>query len=235
MKKTQLPATPSLKSEVGAFLATLKATPQAPAGRGRLLFAIDATASREPTWDLACQIQAEMFAAAELLGGIEIQLCFYRGFSECKATPWLGSAAELVRRMIGVRCQPGRTQIVKVLHRALAETRAQKVNALVFVGDVIEEDIDELDHLAGELGLLATPAFVFQEGGDPIARRTFETIARLSGGAYSPFDTGSAAQLKALLTAVAVFSAGGRAALENHARRAGGPALALTHQLGGRK
>lgn len=235
MKKDQLPATPSAKADIDAFVAKVKAAPRAPAGRGRLLFAIDATSSREPTWDLASQIQAEMFAAAELLGGLEVQLCFYRGFSECKATPWLGSAAELVRRMIGVRCQAGRTQIAKVLRRAIAETRAKKVNAMVFVGDVVEEDADELAHLAGELGLLATPAFVFQEGGDPASRRVFEQIARLSGGAFSPFDAGSAAQLKSLLTAVAVYSAGGRAALENHARNEGGALLALTHQLGGRK
>ena len=61
-----------------------------PAGeRGRLIFAMDATASREPTWDHACHIQGEMFRETQALGGLEIQLIYYRGFGECKASPWV--------------------------------------------------------------------------------------------------------------------------------------------------
>src|SRR5687767_13374539 len=56
--------TPRRKSsEVDAFVRDIGRLPAARAssGRGRLLFAMDATASREPTWDLACAIQGEMF------------------------------------------------------------------------------------------------------------------------------------------------------------------------------
>src|SRR5438128_8654228 len=129
------------RGEVDAFIRQVQAMPQArPAsGRGRLIFAMDATASREPTWDRACQIQGEMFEATAALGGLEIQLVYYRGFNECKASRWLGDAASLHRAMRSVFCVGGRTQIVRVLDHALTAAREARVNALVFVGDAMEE------------------------------------------------------------------------------------------------
>ncbi|MCZ6838195.1 MAG: VWA domain-containing protein [Alphaproteobacteria bacterium] len=232
----KLTPVPTSDAEVKAFLNKVATVSQSipPSHRGRLLFAIDATASREPTWDMACAIQSEMFTATQALGGLEIQLAFYRGFGEMKVTKWLGGPRELVSRMTKVRCLAGRTQIRKVLRHALKETKHKKVNALVFVGDVVEEDIDELGHLAGQLGLVGTPVFIFHEGGEPISRRGFEQIARLSNGAYCAFDAGSAAQLGELLKAVAIYSAGGRVALEDYGRRAGGKALQITHQISGK-
>lgn len=234
---SRLPTGPSSRSEIDAFLNKVATTPlQRPAGRrGRLLFAIDATASREPTWDMACQIQSEMFTSTDDLGGLEVQLAFYRGFGEMKVTPWLEAPDELVRRMLKVRCLAGRTQIRKLLSHTLRETERQKVDALVFVGDVVEEDIDELGHKAGQLGLVGTPVFVFHEGGEPVSRRAFEQIARLSGGAYCSFDTGSAQQLKELLAAVAVFSAGGRRALADLGKARGGRVLQIADQMGGKR
>ncbi len=236
-RDSRLPADGSSRADIDAFLQKVAATPPTkPAGRpGRLLFAIDATASREPTWDMACQIQSEMFASTDDIGGLQVQLAFYRGFGEMKVTQWLDSADDLVRRMVKVRCLAGRTQIRKLLRHALKETRSQKVDALVFVGDVVEEDIDELGHVAGQLGLVGTPVFVFHEGGEPTSRRAFEQIAKLSGGAYCGFDAGSARQLRELLAAVAVFSAGGRRALETLGRERGGRILQIADQMRGKR
>jgi hypothetical protein len=236
-RDSKLPADGSSRADIDAFLQKVAATPPTkPAGRpGRLLFAIDATASREPTWDMACQIQSEMFASTDDIGGLQVQLAFYRGFGEMKVTHWLDSADDLVRRMVKVRCLAGRTQIRKLLRHALKETRSQKVDALVFVGDVVEEDIDELGHVAGQLGLVGTPVFVFHEGGEATSRRAFEQIAKLSGGAYCGFDAGSAQQLRELLAAVAVFSAGGRRALETLGRERGGRILQIADQMRGKR
>ena len=134
--------------------------------------------------------------------------------------------------MARVYCVGGHTQIGRILKHALKETKDRKVNALVFVGDCMEEDVDSLCHYAGELGLLGVPVFVFHEGVDPVAAEAFKQIARLSAGAYCHFDMGSAEQLRALLGAVAVFAAGGRQALEDFSKRTGGPALQITRQLG---
>lgn len=231
-KSRKLPAK-SDQAEIDAFLAKVANTPVARAGgsRGRLIFAMDATASREPTWDRACQIQSEMFLETETLGGLDIQLCYYCGFRDFYASPWLGRSADLLTQMREVRCAGGMTQIERVLKHTGAESRRDKVNALVFVGDCMEENIDQLCHLAGQLGILGVPAFLFHEGDDQAAERTFREIARLTGGAYCRFDASSAQQLRDLLSAVAVYAAGGRKALEDFGQRHGGVALRLTRQF----
>lgn len=207
----------SERREIDAFLERVRATP-APTGgkRGRLVFAMDATASRQPQWDRALHIQAEMFDATAELGGLEVQLMFFRGFGECRASRWYVDGRALRDAMLTVRCMGGRTQIERVLARALRETRRQRVQALVYVGDCMEENADRLCHQAGELGMLGVPIFLFHEGGEPVARRTFQQMAKLSRGAYCPFDAASAETLKELLRAVAVYAAGGRKALADH-------------------
>ena len=201
--------------------------------RGRLIFAMDATASREPSWDRACQIQGEMFSETAALGGLDIQLCYYRGYGEFETSPWLSSAEALLQRMTSVSCRGGYTQIEKVLSQAIEQTRQKKVQALVFVGDCMEEDVDRLCHLAGELGMLGVPAFLFHEGNEPVAQRAFREIARLTRGAYCSFDASSAAQLRDLLSAVAVYAAGGRKALQDFSQNRSEVVRRLTRQLGG--
>jgi hypothetical protein len=219
-------------SEIDAFLRQVAAAPKtASTTAGRLIFALDATASRQPTWDRACHIQAEMFATAASLGGLSIQLCFFRGFGEFQAVPWLMDGTALVKRMTGVTCQAGRTQIARVLRHAIEETGRARVNAIVYVGDCMEESADGLLELGGKLGLLGVPAFLFQEGDDAVARQVFEQLAKLTGGAYAQFNAASAKTLRDLLMAVAVYAAGGRRALAHYADHAGAEILRLTRQL----
>lgn len=231
-KRSQL-TRPSSSAEVAEFLRQVAVAPvvRAPGTRGRLIFAMDATASREPTWDMACAIQGQMFQETAALGGLDLQLCYYRGFGEFEASPWIATSGELLERMSGVRCRGGQTQIERVLRHVIAETRRVRVNGFVFVGDCVEENVDELCVLAGELGLLGIPAFLFHEGTDPIAERAFRQIARLTRGAYCRFDAGSPQQLRDLLSAVAVYAAGGRRALEDFSRRTGGVTRQLAHEL----
>ena len=173
----KLPEKKAAAGAVDAFLQKLAAMPTVrPVGpRGRLIFALDATASRQPSWDQACQIQAQMFAAVGQIGGLDIQLVYYCGYHDFEALPWLDNAAELTRRMTGVACLGGHTQIGRVLKHAVAETRAKRVNALVFVGDCMEESADTLCNLAGQLGVLGLPVFLFHEGHEPLAGATFKS------------------------------------------------------------
>ena len=225
--------THSSQADVDRFLRKVAASPPLKRGqrRGRLLFGLDATASREPTWDRASDIQARMFRETASLGGLDIQLCFYRGFREFHASPWLSNSDELLRRMTGVVCAAGQTQIQRLLRHAIAESSTIKVDASVFVGDCVEEDLDALCGTAGELGLLGVPLFLFQEGHNPAAESAFREMARLTRGAHCRFDATSPDQLRDLLSAVAVYAAGGRQALTEFGRRRGGAALHLTHQL----
>jgi hypothetical protein len=220
-------------SAVDAFVRDVSQLPAARAGggRGRLLFAMDATASREPTWDHACGIQGEMFVAADALGGLDVRLAFYRGFDEFKVSRWTSDGKELARLMGAVRCLAGRTQVGRLLRYAGEQRRESRIDAVVFVGDCCEEDVDQVGHEAGQLGLLGLPVFIFQEGDDRVASRIFPQIAKLTRGAYCKFDRTSADQLKKLLGAVAAYAAGGRAALLRYGQDKGGAAALLTNQM----
>jgi hypothetical protein len=227
------PAPASSRPEIDAFIERVRSLDPAAAGgaRGRLIFALDATMSRQPTWDTACTLQAEMFREAGSAGGLDIQLVYFRGLSECRATGWVRGSGKLADLMARIDCRGGHTQIGKVLGHARQENARQKVQALVFVGDAMEEKIDDLCAAAGELGLLGVPVFMFQEGHDAVAENAYREVARLSRGAYCRFDTGAAHELGELLRAVAAYAAGGKKALaELSARRAGG-ASALLAQL----
>ena len=216
---SQEPAATSSRAEIDAFLADVKKTAPSAQARGRLVFALDATMSRQPTWDLACELQAELFNAATAVGGLSVQLVFFRGIGESRASSWVANARALRDLMVKIDCRGGHTQIRKVLAHVRREAEKRPVAALAYVGDAVEENPDELCALAGEIGLLGVRAFMFHEGRDPIAGSTFREIARLTGGAYLPFDASAAGQLKELLNAVATYAAGGVPALEKSSGR----------------
>ena len=207
-------------SEVDAFLAEIKKLASAsPSSRGRLIYALDATASRQPTWDTACKLQAEMFQEVATVGGLDMQLVYYRGLGECRALSWISRPEQLAKTMSQIVCNAGHTQIEKILIHANRETKLLRVSGLVFVGDAMEENPDMLAHEAGGLGRLGVPAFMFQEGHDREVEQVFREIATLTRGAYGRFDTGAVTQLRELLRAVAAFAAGGLKALASRPLR----------------
>ncbi len=209
-----LPDIKSASSDIAAFVAKARSmSPYASDGRGRLLFALDATMSRQPTWDMACTLQADMFREAVGIGSLDIRLVYYRGLDECRSSGWISDSAKLARLMSSIDCRGGNTQIGKVLSHARSEAVASGIKAVVFVGDAMEESVDDLCAKAGELGLLKVPVFMFQEGHDAMAEQAFREIARLTGGAWCRFDPGAATQLRELLRAAAAYAVGGREAL----------------------
>jgi hypothetical protein len=225
------PVSPAASSrpEIDAFLSRARtlAPPLAVGANGRLVFALDATMSRQPTWDTACRLQSEMFREAGVIGGLEVQLVYFRGFNECRASPWVSETERLTALMGSIDCRGGHTQIGKILAHTRRETQKQRVQALVFIGDAMEEKIDDLSAAAGELGLLGVPALMFHEGHEAIAERAFREIARLTRGAYCRFDAGAADLLAELLRAAAVYAAGGQRALCDLSQRQRGARLLL--------
>ncbi len=229
--KTGAIANSTKASAVDAFLDKAKAVPAVAARRGRLVFALDATMSRQPTWDLALSLQGKMFDVAASLGGLDVQLCYFRGFAECKASRFVSGGQGLADLMSGIDCRGGHTQIRKVLAHVRSETQRARVGAFVFVGDAMEENIDDLAQAAGELGLLGVKGFLFHEGADAEAGRAFRDISRLTGGAYAAFDAGAPKRLAELLQAAAAYAAGGRLALEKQAREGKREAQNLLSQM----
>lgn len=226
---TKTPA-PSTRGEIVDFVKAVGdlSKPTKAGGRGRLLFALDATMSRQPTWDTACSVQEHMFETVADTGGLDVQLLYFRGLGECRASKWVNDAKSLGGLMTGLKCQGGHTQIGKVFAHARTEFTKRKINALVFVGDAVEEDVDSLSAKAGQLGLLGCPIFIFQEGHDRRVEAAFREFARLTKGAYARFDASAPAELAALLRAVAAYASGGRAALS---LQKSAPAKHLLEQL----
>jgi hypothetical protein len=216
-----VPAETAPKAAIDAFLASAQRIgPAATAeGRARLVFALDATMSRQPTWDLACKLQAQMFETADTVGSLAVQLVYFRGFDECRASKWVIAPSALTDLMTRIQCRGGQTQIGRVLRHVRNEARDTGVKALVYVGDAMEEPVDDLCTVAGELGLVGVKAFMFQEGHDPDVASAFKEIARLTGGAYARFDAGAPHSLAALLRAAAAYARGGVDALNRLAGR----------------
>ena len=207
-----MPKPPSIKTSVNAFLRRAQDQAMTNTTSARLIFAMDATASREPTWDLATSLHAELFSIASSTR-LDVQLVYYRGLDDFFVSGWNKEPRTLLHEMQNVRCRGGRTQILRVLQHARRQISNEKTEAVVFVGDCCEESPTELYACAGELGLFRLPVFVFQEGYDPHAKQVFQQIAKRSRGAYARFAPGSAKELAALLGAVVAYATKGRDAV----------------------
>ena len=220
--------------ELDAFVAKARALSNAaPEPQpGRLLFAIDATMSRQPSWDMASHIQAEMFRETMAIGGLSVQLVWFRGFSEFRRNPWVNDAQALARQMQPVHCLGGRTQIGRCLTHALKVGGKGRVKAMIYIGDCVEESEGELYRLAGQLGLSGVRLFTFHEGNDARAERCFRELARLSGGVFAKFDLNSPDRLRELLGAVAVYAAGGQQALRDQGKQGAEAAKHLLARMG---
>jgi hypothetical protein len=231
MTDDKLPAKTSTSRDIDAFLKRAAQLPTLAQTKGRLIFAIDATLSRQPTWNRATEIQSDMFDVAHSIGGLAVQLVFFRGAGEFHASEWTASAKVLAGRMRDVSCRSGFTQLRRVLAHAAAEARKTKVGALVYIGDCFEEDADSVAAEAANLALLGVPAFMFHEGDDPRAAAMFRDVARLTKGVYARFDAGAAKQLRELLMAAAIYATGGAVALRAHAQKKGGEVLRLSQAM----
>lgn len=218
MSDNRLPDKTSNRQALEQFMDSASQLPQRrssqPQQAGRLLFALDATASRQPSWDRACHLQGKMFTASKALGGLQLQLCYYRGFKEFHYSRWLSDSQSLLNTMSAVRCLGGYTQLERVLDHARREHQANALQAVIIIADAVEENVDRLCAKAGSLGMLGLPLFMFQEGSDSTVRHCFGQMARVSNGAYATFDEHSAEHLAALLSAVAAFASGGKSALQ---------------------
>jgi hypothetical protein len=185
----------------------------------RLIFALDATMSRQPTWDLATHLQAAMFDAVGEVGGLSVQLVYFRGFGECRASRWVADTRALRGLMCRIRCQGGRTQIGRVLRHVRGAATSESLRVMVFVGDAMEESVDDLCAVAGELAILGVKAFMFQEGADRQTEQAFREIARITGGAYERFDSKAPERLAGLLRAAATYARQGTDGLTRLAAR----------------
>jgi hypothetical protein len=225
----------NLMNKALAKVGMVERTAPLPAQRsGRLIVALDLTASREATLEHARIATAAMFDAIKAFGAIAVKLVYYRGSHECKASAWHDDASVVSRSMLGLSCKTGATQIARTLRLALAEK--EKLSGVIFIGDHCEEDGWDLDDLAAKLGKKGIPIFVFHEVREQDslalhAQPIFRGMAKASGGVYAQFKPDSGAVLREVLSSIAAFSTAGHEGLKQLAQPATAEARLLQKNL----
>lgn len=230
---TAVSAVPSVAASV--VTALTDARPPAETGapvRPRLIFGVDATASREPAWATARQVTDALVKA--LPGELDVALAVHGGSRVHTFTAFTNDAATLRDRAAGVECVAGLTRLLPILSASLERPN---VRVVVYIGDVFEENITQGRLVADSMGARGTKLFVLHDTADPSARRDAELfwdLAKRTGGCVLPFDARAAGRLRDLLSAVAVYAVGGEKLLRARRHELPGAIVLLDHLDRGR-
>jgi hypothetical protein len=199
--------------------------------RPRLVFAVDATASREPAWAAARQVTDALFKA--LPGELDVALAVHGGSHVHTFTAFTTNANTLRDHAAGVSCRAGLTRLLPILSTSLKQ---RAVRVVIYIGDVFEESVLHGRRLADSMGAQGTKLIVLHDTADPAARRDAEVfwdLAKRTGGCVLPFDATAPSRLRDLLSAVAVYAVGGEKLLRERRHELPG-AVALLEHLGKR-
>jgi hypothetical protein len=199
--------------------------------RPRLVFAVDATASREPAWAAARQVTDALFKA--LPGALDVALAVHGGSRVHTFTPFTNDANTLRDRAAGVTCHAGSTRLLPILAACL---RQQGVRVVVYIGDVFEESVPRGRQLTDAMNAHGAKLIVLHDMADPVARRDAEVfwdLAKRTGGCVLPFDASAPGRLRDRWSAVAVYAVGGEKLLRDRQSDLPG-AVALLEHLAGR-
>ena len=201
-------------------------------GTGRLVFAVDATSSRQKAWEAAKRLTDDVLGA--LPGELDVALAVHGGDRVHTFTEFTSDAAELRGMAAGVRCIAGYTRLVEILRRVAA--MSEDVAVVVYIGDVFEESRRDARQIAVDLAQRGTRVIILHDTGsrDTDDGKAFAELAKLTGGAVLPFDASALERLGQLLEAVAVLAVGGTEMLETKQATMPAATLLLEH-LGERK
>jgi len=173
-------------------------------------FLIDATGSREQTWELAQTIQAKMFQAVSGLKAVSLRLVYF-GNNRLTALGWDNNPNSVAKHMAAVRCRTGLTQIIEGLQSFIDERPDGKAAAIILIGDCFEESSSQAERAAILLKEKGIKVFSFVEGYDPTAQSVFRRISEITGGKFARF--GSNMPLSDLCEGVVLLASGGEKAL----------------------
>jgi hypothetical protein len=199
--------------------------------RPRLVFAVDATASREPAWEAARQVTDALVKA--LPGELDVALAVHGGSRVHTFTAFTDDANTLRDRAAGVTCEAGLTRLLPILSASLKQPAMRVV---IYIGDVFEESVTQGRRIADALGAQGTKLIVLHDTADPAARRyaeVFWDLAKRTGGCVLPFEASASGRLRDLLSALAVYAVGGEKLLRERRHNLPG-AVALLEHLGNR-
>lgn len=177
------------------------------AGRPRLVFGFDATASREPAWAMARRVTDALVKT--LPDELDVALAVHGGSRLHTFTEFTTDGKTLRDLAASISCEAGQTRLLPILSGSLARPG---VRVVTYIGDVYEESLNQGRKIADDLGRRGIKLFVFHDISDWAARRDAEVfldLARRTGGCVLPFDASAPSRLRDLLRAIAVFAVGG--------------------------
>lgn len=182
--------------------------------RPRLVFAVDATASRSATWASAQTITDRMFDA--IPGALDVALEVHGGGNVHTFTGFSADLHEFRKRASRVRCTSGHTRLVDLMQRTLD---AGGVRVMSYIGDAFEESADEAFELADRFKHFGIKAVILADQADVSTMLIFEEIARRTGGAVLDFRSGDLDLMGEVLAGVAALAVGGRGMLESNSSK----------------
>lgn len=195
----------------------------------RLLFTLDATASREGAWNVARKITHSMFE--QLPGELEVSLGWHGGGSLQEITPFSTQSRGFLDKLNSVNCSAGRTALNDLLQEC---TQIPRLRALVYIGDCFEENEENAYAIAEQLRIKGIKLFIFHDRSSERygynvddAKRIFANLIDICGGCLLDFNESSANKSKELLDAIAVYAAGGTKLLEQKRKQLPGAAKLL--------
>lgn len=218
------------KTQIITLPPPAPALPQSNALPARLVFAADATASREEQWEAAKELTDALFSA--IPGGIEVALAVHGGGRLHTWTPFTSRPDKLRDLAARVKIQAGETRLLDVLRRTLEDPR---ISVVVYIGDRFEESRELARQVAKALKLQQTRLIILHDRGMGYdleiedAASVFAALAELTGGTVLPFDISALARLRELLAAVAVLAIGGTSMLAAKQETMPGARLLLQH------
>ncbi|NRA46534.1 MAG: hypothetical protein HRU09_16405 [Oligoflexales bacterium] len=124
--------------------------------RPKLLFSMDATASREHSWLIAQDITSSMFD--EVPGELDVALAYHGGGILKNVSPFKSNAKQFKDAVSVVRCDAGPTALNAILQEA---SEVNGLKAMIYIGDCYEEPFVEAEYYARQLKLKGTRAFMF--------------------------------------------------------------------------
>jgi hypothetical protein len=176
--------------------------------RAKLVFAFDATASRDSAWRTSTALTDALLAA--LPGQLDVALAVHGGGKLHTFTRFERDASKLRERAAGVRCEAGRSCLLDILVRAL---EVDGVGTVLYVGDVFEESHRRARKLAASLAARQIRLIILHDAPHPSqdddGADIFAEMTSLTGGCVLPFDASALPRLRDLLSAVAVLAVGG--------------------------
>jgi hypothetical protein len=195
--------------------------------RPRLVFAVDATASREPAWAAARQVTDALVKA--LPGALDVALAVHGGSRVHTFTAFTSDANTLRDQAAGVACRAGLTRLLPILAASLKQPA---VRVVIYIGDVFEESVPQARRLADAMGQQGIRLIVMHDTADAAARQDAEVfwdLAKRTGGCVLPFNASASGRLRDLLSAVAIYAVGGEKLLRERRHDLPGAALLLEH------